>query len=69
MRIGAFEACSPYSPMFEVADHAAAKATAHEVLNQWHRAAPELASAAPAGPSRRGLLLGRSAGGAPGARA
>jgi len=55
--------------MFEVADHAAAKATAHEVLNQWHRAAPELASAAPAGPSRRGLLLGRSAGGAPGARA
>jgi [NiFe] hydrogenase assembly HybE family chaperone len=68
VRIGAFEVCSLYSPMFEFADHAAATATAQEVLNQLHRSAPEPASTAPAVPSRRGFLLGRSSGGSPGAR-
>jgi [NiFe] hydrogenase assembly HybE family chaperone len=66
-RIGAFEVCSLYSPMFEFADHAAALATAQEVLNQLHRPAPEPAPTAPAVPSRRGFLLGRSSGGSPGA--
>jgi [NiFe] hydrogenase assembly HybE family chaperone len=45
-RIGAFEVCSLYSPMFEFADHAAALATAQEVLNQLHRPAPEPAPTA-----------------------
>ncbi|MBP9905431.1 MAG: [NiFe]-hydrogenase assembly chaperone HybE [Rhodoferax sp.] len=68
VRIGAFEVCSLYSPMFEFADHAAATATAQEVLNQLHRPTPGPARTAPAVPSRRGFLLGRSAGGAPGDR-
>ena len=68
VRIGAFEVCSLYSPMFEFADHAAALATAQEVLNQLHRSAPEPASTAPTVPTRRGFLLGRSSGGSPGAR-
>lgn len=67
-RIGAFEVCSLYSPMFEFADHAAALATAQEVLNQLHRPAPEPAPTAPAAPGRRGFLLGRGSGGSPGAR-
>lgn len=69
VRIGAFEVCSLYSPMFEFADHPGALATAQEVLNQLHRPAPEPASAAPAVPNRRGFLLGRSAGAPPGTRA
>jgi len=68
VKIGAFEVCSLYSPMFEFADHAAALATAQEVLNQLHRSAPEPASTAPTVPTRRGFLLGRSSGGSPGAR-
>ena len=68
VRIGAFEVCSLYSPMFEFADHAAATATAREVLNQLHRPTPVPARTAPAVPSRRGFLLGRGAGGAPGDR-
>ncbi len=66
-RIGVFEVCSLYSPMFEFANHAAATATAQEVLNQLHRTAPEPASTAPAVPSRRGFLLGRAS--TPGLRA
>ena len=69
VRIGAFEVCSLYSPMFKFADHAAAMATAQEVLNQLHRPTPRPASTAPAVPSRRGFLLGRSAGASPGTRA
>lgn len=68
VKIGAFEVCSLYSPMFEFADHAAALATAQEVLNQLQRPTPELARAAPAVPSRRGFLLGRNSGGSPGVR-
>jgi len=67
-RVGAFEVCSLYSPMFEFADHAAATATAQAVLHQLHRPVPVPASTPPTVPSRRGFLLGRSAGGASGAR-
>ena len=52
--VGAFEACSLFSPMFEFANQAAAVATAHEALKEL-RAAPR----APAQPARRGFLLGR----------
>ncbi len=60
--LGAFACCSLFSPMFEFADHAAAVATACEVLNLLGTPAP--ASAAPAAPavkapSRRGFLFGR----------
>ena len=51
--IGAFEASSLFSPMFEFEDQAAAVATAHEVLG--------LLRPAPAVPSRRGFLFGRPA--------
>jgi len=53
--VGAFEACSLFSPMFEFANQAAAVATAQEALKEL-RAAPH----APALPARRGFLLGRS---------
>ena len=49
--IGAFEASSLFSPMFEFEDHAAAVATAREVLG--------LLRPPPAVPSRRGFLFGR----------
>jgi [NiFe] hydrogenase assembly HybE family chaperone len=68
-RIGAFEVCSLYSPMFEFADHTTALATAQEVLIQLQRSTPEPASTAPAVPSRRGFLFGRSAGTPRGTRA
>jgi [NiFe] hydrogenase assembly HybE family chaperone len=50
---GAFEASSLFSPMFEFEDQAAALATACEVLG--------LLRPAPAVPSRRGFLFGRTA--------
>lgn len=56
--LGAFEACSLFSPMFEFADHQAALATATEVLTLLRK--PLTADSAPAIPSRRGFLFGRS---------
>jgi len=61
--VGAFACCSLFSPMFEFADHAAAVATACEVLNLLRTPAPKPAPVldvkAEAVPSRRGFLLGR----------
>ena len=66
--IGAYSACSMFSPMFEFADQEAARATAREVLNALRAApvvvtAPEpgLAVAAEPAPARRSFLFGRSA--------
>lgn len=66
---GAYEACSLFSPMFEFADHAAARATADAVLTALRPRlpAPLVAAAspapqqvvAPARPARRAFLLGR----------
>lgn len=55
---GAFEACSLFSPMFQFADHAAARDTAAAVL-----AALRTQPAPPAEkpPARRSFLFGRSA--------
>ncbi len=53
--VGAFEACSLFSPMFEFANQAAAVATAQEALKELRAA-----SHAPAQPARRGFLFGRS---------
>jgi [NiFe] hydrogenase assembly HybE family chaperone len=53
--LGAYEAASLFSPMFEFADHAAALATAQAVLEQLR---PQQVAA------RRGFLFGRSALGA-----
>lgn len=53
--VGAFEACSLFSPMFEFVNQAAAVATAQEALRELRAA-----SRAPAQPARRGFLLGRS---------
>lgn len=64
---GGFEACSLFSPMFEFADHAAAVATAAEVLAILRRPPeppeppPQPAAPAVAAPSRRALLFGRGA--------
>lgn len=49
-RIGAFEACSLFSPMAEFVDQAAALATAAAVLDELRKA--------PAAPARRGFLSG-----------
>lgn len=67
--LGAFACCSLFSPMFEFADHAAAVATACEVLNLLRTpasaptptslASPALQGAGEAAPSRRGFLFGR----------
>lgn len=63
--IGAFACCSLFSPMFEFADHAAAVATACEILNLLRApastppAAPVLDAQAESAPSRRGFLFGR----------
>lgn len=67
--LGAFEACSLFSPMFEFADQAAALKTAQEVLGQLRLpaavvAAPEVRAVSPAAvpdPGRRGFLFGRRA--------
>jgi [NiFe] hydrogenase assembly HybE family chaperone len=68
--IGAFAACSLFSPMFEFAGQAAARATALAVLKQL-RSIPQPAVAVPAAtlsveppPERRAFLFGRSAAGA-----
>lgn len=59
---GSFEACSLFSPMFEFADHAAAVATAAEVLALLRRPPePVPAPPAPPVPTRRALLFGRGA--------
>lgn len=63
--IGAFAACSLFSPMFEFADQAAARATALAVLDECCRVS---AAPAPSGrggppPGRRSFLFGRSAAG------
>jgi [NiFe] hydrogenase assembly HybE family chaperone len=71
--LGAFEACSLFSPMFEFADQAGAVATASEVLKLLRTPPAEVTMAkpaassptgAPAVPSRRGFLFGRSRPGA-----
>lgn len=56
--LGAYEACSLASPMFEFPDQAQARATARAVLAELRRAAPP---APPVAKGRRGFLLGRSA--------
>ena len=62
--LGQFEVCSLFSPMFEFADHAAAVATAHEVLRTLRSAPPPavtpVARADAAQPGRRSFLFGRS---------
>ena len=55
--IGSFAACSLFSPMFEFADQAAARATAVAVLTMV-RATP--ATPEPTMPARRSFLFGRS---------
>ena len=57
--LGAFEACSLFSPMFEFADQAAAVATASEVLALLRAPMPQEHKPPPV-PSRRGFLFGRS---------
>jgi hypothetical protein len=49
--------------MFEFADHAAALATATEILRQLRPSAAPAKSAAPMVPSRRGFLFGRASAG------
>jgi len=60
---GAYAICSLFSPMFEFADHAAARATAEEVLKMLRTvtepAPPPEPEQAPALPSRRAFLTGR----------
>ncbi len=58
--LGAFGACSLFSPMFEFADQATARATALEVLAQLRRP-PVAAARSEAVPARRSFLFGRSA--------
>ncbi|MBO9642201.1 MAG: [NiFe]-hydrogenase assembly chaperone HybE [Pseudacidovorax sp.] len=53
--LGAYEACSLASPMFEFADQAQARATARAVLDALRPPAPVVSK------GRRGFLLGRSA--------
>lgn len=58
VQFGSFEACSLFSPMFQFADHAAARATAAAVLASLRAHKP----AADEKPSpRRSFLFGRSA--------
>lgn len=57
--LGRFESCSLFSPVFEFADHEAARATAHAVLDALRTAPP----ASPVRPARRGFLFGRAAAG------
>ncbi|MBV8619285.1 MAG: [NiFe]-hydrogenase assembly chaperone HybE [Curvibacter sp.] len=60
-RLGAYEVCSLFSPMFEFADQAAACATAHEVLKVLRPAPPTPKPQAlrPEAPARRAFLFGR----------
>lgn len=62
--LGAYAACSLFSPMFEFIDQAAARATAQAVLDELRRspaAPPVQARPADLPPARRAFLLGRSA--------
>jgi [NiFe] hydrogenase assembly HybE family chaperone len=63
---GFHEACSLFSPMFQFADHDAARATALAVLASL-RAVPEAAPVAQPAPPRRAFLFGRSAAAGPAA--
>lgn len=72
--IGRYEASGLFSPMFEFADAAAARATAKAVLALLRRAEPPAAAPAatptatatsPTAPARRGFLFGRAAAGGP----
>jgi [NiFe] hydrogenase assembly HybE family chaperone len=58
--VGAFAACSLFSPMFEFADQPTARATALEVLAQL-RTSPAPAARTEPVPARRSFLFGRSA--------
>lgn len=58
--LGAFAACSLFSPMFEFADQATARATALEVLAHLRRPPAPAARPGPV-PARRSFLFGRSA--------
>lgn len=62
--LGAYETCSLFSPMFEFESHAAALATAHEVLQQLRNPVSAAAAPAPASKpmanSRRAFLFGRT---------
>lgn len=60
--IGAFEAASLFSPMFEFVDQHAALATAEEALKELRG---RFAVVLPEQPARRGFLFGRRAGAAP----
>lgn len=62
-RLGAFEVCSLFSPMFEFANQQAAVATATQVLALLRQpvAAPIASPSATLPPSRRGFLFGRAA--------
>ena len=62
---GAYEMCSLFSPMFEFAGQAAARATAVEVLRALRGAEREIQArlAAQPRPGRRGFLTGRVAAG------
>ena len=70
--LGAYSACSLFTPMFEFVDQAAALATALAVLDELRRrpmAGPSRQACAEAGPAtsqRRTFMFGRSATGAPG---
>ena len=57
--LGAFEVCSLFSPMFEFTDHAAAVATAQEVLKRLRTPEPQPDRTDKVVPSRRGFLFGR----------
>lgn len=59
--VGAYQSCSLFSPMFEFADQAAARATAEQVLALLRDPPQEEAPQHPA-LSRRALLFGRPAG-------
>ncbi len=61
--IGAFAACSLFSPMFEFIDQASARATAWAVLDELRRgrAAPAVSARREPPPARRSFLFGRSA--------
>jgi len=58
--VGAFEACSLFSPMFEFADQDAAVGTATEILFRLRNPTRVTATARLDKPSRRNFLFGRS---------
>ena len=66
-RVGSFEACSLFSPVFEFADASAARATAHAVLATLREIEPVAPDPAPRSfadalpPARRSFLIGRTA--------